>query len=374
MTASEGRWDYTEGDDPEQYYDKSELERARTRLDAEKGLLDKTEDSRFPVKGGMDYQTGQEEEELTIDSDEDLKALHAMLMDKPIEGEEQEEDEGWGSPEETAKDIYDLGHPEEAEEEGTDGEEETITGSGGADVAMREIEDNYNRASKQMSSQKEDPYQEYEWQKGQENQKDVTRTCPNCGFYTDNEDELHSHQQDHVRPPKAQEDFPFEEERTTVVTEEPDLLQNVNTDVLEIEGEQYNPEEKYDKKAEEARTISNYVGATQTKAGESIQNILEGAIDVPIERESVNETIYNRKLDGYHEDKIARELAINHNIEYNEAIEKIRGIEVNYNDITAKTLFGKKFAECNETEISEMKILGGEAKKSSMGKRDGRRK
>lgn len=74
----------------------------------------------------------EEEEDLVIDTDEDLYALHKGLMDKPIEGEEQEEEktpldylvdgeeqeeEGWGSPEETAKDIYDLGHPEEAEEE-----------------------------------------------------------------------------------------------------------------------------------------------------------------------------------------------------------------------------------------------------------------
>jgi len=324
------------------------------------------------------------------------------------------------------------------EEEGTDGERETITGSGGEDVAMREIEDNYNRASKQMSAQKEDPYQEYEWQKGQEDQKDVTRTCPTCGFYSEDEQDLNNHKQNHANEDqwkggidpkeledvhdaeieksghpenwtlsgeprqinaikeampewwndpkqredaekanterveqmqKSEEDFPFEEDATTVttVTEEPELLDNVNTDVLQVEGEQYDPEEKYDKKAEEARTISNYIGAPKTKAGESIQNILDGAIDVPIERESVNETIYNRKLEGYHEDKIARELSVYHGIEYEEAIEKIRGIEVNGNDITAKTLYGKKFADCNEAEISEMKILGGEAKKSSMG-------
>ena len=357
------------------------------------------------------------EEPIGGDIENDQKTIGLPKNKRSYDVEEQEED-GWGSPEQTAKDIYDLGHPEEAEEEGTDGEEETITGSGGADVAMREIEDNYNRASKQMSSQKEDPYQEYEWQKGQENQKDVTRTCPTCGFYSEDEQDLNNHKQNHanedqwkggidpkeledvhdaeieksghpenwtlsgeprqigaVRDDMAKEDFPFEEDATTVttVTEEPELLDNVNTDVLQVEGEQYDPEEKYDKKAEEARTISNYIGAPKTKAGESIQNILDGAIDVPIERESVNETIYNRKLEGYHEDKIARELSVYHGIEYEEAIEKIRGIEVSGNDITAKTLYGKKFADCNESEISEMKILGGEAKKSSMGKKNDRR-
>ena len=348
-----------------------------------------------------------------------------------------------------------------------------------------EPENELKDAKSQMKSEKKNPYEEYEWQKGQENQKDVTRTCATCGFYSASEQELGSHKRSHAtendedlisqtfytpyemrsqynmdtgdtdawshsrckvcgnddfvydydKPEmiehakshgasesrasdlrkqikdktnfinmasfenplnmgddqaqlealkdeleslggeelESTEDFPFEEDVTTVTEEPSELLDNVNTDVLQVEGEQYDPEEKYDKKTDEARTISNYVGATQTKAGESIQNILEGAIDVPIERESVNEAIYNRKLEGYHEDKIARELAINHNIEYAEAIEKIRSIEVKDSDRTAKTLYGKKFADCNESEISEMKILGGEVKKSSMGKKNDRR-
>ncbi|MCH6575905.1 MAG: adenylate/guanylate cyclase domain-containing protein, partial [Bacteroidetes bacterium] len=72
--------------------------------------------------------------------------------------------------------------------------------------------------------------------------------------------------------------------------------------------------------------------------------------------------VYDRKLEGYHEDKIARELNVYHDIEYEDAIEKIRSIEVHDNDRTAKTLFGKKFADCNEAEVSEMKIRGGEVK------------
>ena len=64
-------------------------------------------------------------------------------------------------------------------------------------------------------------------------------------------------------------------------------------------------------------------------------------------------------------DQIAREIGINHDIEYEDAIEVIRSIEVNPNDRTAKTLFGKKYQDCNEAEISEMKILGGEARRST---------
>ncbi len=248
-----------------------------------------------------------------------------------------------------------------------------------------------------------EPVQEIPTDKrAEEDEKEVHGTCPTCGFYSADEEELHSHVQDHVTEPSeaqeeeptfygkeppdtsqgqfksmypkrlrdempAEEDFPFEDkEEQTTVTAEPDLLQNVNTDVLQVEAEDYNPDEEYDQKAEETRILQQYTGY-KPKAGEALGDIMNGAIDVPEERETAEETIYNRKLEGYHEDKIARELFVYHDIEYEDAIEKIRSIEVDYNDITAKTLFGKKFADCNEVEISEMKILGGEAKKRSKG-------
>jgi len=311
-------------------------------------------------------------------------------------------------PEEKLDEPYDELHPKTtasfdkpAEEQGYDDEEEIITSGGGEDSAIREIEDNYQRAHSQMKAQKDDPFQEYGYQKGQEEEKselekiidsapilndndekieedhvpiqDIIlqesdgRTCPTCGYHNADEQEMHSHIQDHVNEPEAQEDFPFEEqEEQTTINAEPDLLQNVDISPVEIEGEQYDPEEKYNQKAEEALNIFNYTGAKR-KGGESIQNILEGAIDVPVERESINETIYNRKLEGYHEDKIARELGVYHEVEYEDAIERIRSIEVNGSDITAKTLFGKKFNDCNEAEKSEMKILGGESKKNTTG-------
>jgi len=199
------------------------------------------------------------------------------------------------------------------------------------------------------------------WQKGGE-QEEGDRTCPTCGFYSADEQELHSHVQDHKDNPEAQEDFPFEEtDEETTVTAEPDLLQNTNIDAVQVESEEYNPDEEYDQKGKEARILQQYTGY-KPKAGEALSDIMDGAIDTPLEQLTVNETIYDRKLEGYHEDKIARELNVYHDIEYEDAIEKIRSIEVNDNDRTAKTLFGKKFADCNEAEVSEMKILGGEVK------------
>lgn len=209
---------------------------------------------------------------------------------------------------------------------------------------------------------------EYEWQKGNEDIPDVERTCPTCGFYSADEEELHSHIQDH--PEDAQEDFPFEQkDDITTVTAEPDLLQNVNTDVLQVEAEDYDPDEKYDDKAEEARILREYTGY-KPKAGEALGDIMDGALDVPEERESIDDTIYNRKLEGYHEDKIARELGIYHEVEYEDAIERIRSIEVSDDDLTAKTLFGKKANDLNEDEATEMKTLAGEAKRSEGVKND----
>ncbi len=203
-------------------------------------------------------------------------------------------------------------------------------------------------------------------------EEEPDKTCATCGFYSADEQELHSHVQDHESPTtNAVEDFPFEdEEEQTTVTAEPDLLQNVNTDVLQVEAEtDYDPNEKFDDKAEEARILQQYTGY-KPKAGEAVGDILDGAIDNPVEQQSVDDTIYDRKLDGQHEDKIARELGIYHEVEYEDAIERIRSIEVNDNDRTAKTLFGKKFADCNEAEVSEMRILGGEARRSKGVKND----
>lgn len=146
----------------------------------------------------------------------------------------------------------------------------------------------------------------------------------------------------------------------------PDLLKEVDISMVEVEAEDYNIDEKEDKKAGEARTLSSYIGS-KTKGGESLADIMEGALDVPVVTETVDEVIYNRKLDGYNENKIARELFINHGLEYEDAIKQIRGVEVSDDDRVAKTLYGKKLNECNQHEISEMKTLAGEAKKNTTG-------
>ncbi len=214
------------------------------------------------------------------------------------------------------------------------------------------------------------------WQKGEEEEdgiaKAVQATCPFCGFHTQDKEELHAHTQDHSLDDMftGEEDFQFEDNQETTVTTEPDLLQNVNTDVLQVESEtDYDPEEKIDQKAVETKILQQYTGY-KPKAGEALGNILDGAINVPEERQTAEEVIYDRKLDGHHEDKIARELFVYHDIEYEDAIEKIRSIEVSGNDRTAKTLFGKKFNDCSEAEISEMRSYGGESKRSEGVKND----
>ena len=146
----------------------------------------------------------------------------------------------------------------------------------------------------------------------------------------------------------------------------PDLLNEVDMSVIEVEAQEYNIDEKDNIKASEARTLSSYIG-NKTKGGESLADIMEGALDVPVVTETVDEVIYNRKLNGYHEDKIARELFINHGLEYEDAISKIRGVEVSDDDRVANTLFGKRLSECNQAEIGEMRLYAGEAKKNTTG-------
>jgi len=61
-----------------------------------------------------------------------------------------------------------------------------------------EPENELKDAKSQMKREKKDSDQEYEWQKGQESQKDVTRTCATCGFYTANEYDLDTHKKSHA--------------------------------------------------------------------------------------------------------------------------------------------------------------------------------
>ncbi len=233
--------------------------------------------------------------------------------------------------------------------------------------------------------------------------QDTTNTCPECGYYTQDTDDLIKHKAGHDAEKEAEEGgqgsgrkpvdygltpeqggmreidkqdynpYPsigadvgaFTEEAPDEETNkvEPEILKNVDFAPEEIESEDYNIDEIINKGAEEAKLYSQYVGRKQ-KAGEAVGDILEGAINTPVAYEAVEEKIYNRKLDGHGEDAIARELWVYDGIEYDDAIEKIRSIEVSGDDRVAKTLFGKKLAECNQGEITEIKILSGEARKS----------
>jgi len=58
-------------------------------------------------KNKRSYDVEQEEDELVIDNDEDLYALHKGIMDKPIEGEEQEEDVNPNDPRQPTMGGYD---------------------------------------------------------------------------------------------------------------------------------------------------------------------------------------------------------------------------------------------------------------------------
>jgi len=82
---------------------------------------------------------------------------------------------------------------------------------------------------------------------------------------------------------------------------------------------------------------------------------------IPYSAESeIESKIIERKLAGHSDQSIARELGIWHNIEMNEAFEKINAVEVSTDDKAAYSLFGKRFTQITEVEKDEMRTLAGE--------------
>lgn len=75
--------------------------------------------------------------------------------------------------------------------------------------------------------------------------------------------------------------------------------------------------------------------------------------------EMIEETIAQRKLTGYNDDSIARELHINYGVSHEEALEKVYSIEVSTNDRVAQTFFGKMYKECTESEKDELRMYSG---------------
>ena len=73
----------------------------------------------------------------------------------------------------------------------------------------------------------------------------------------------------------------------------------------------------------------------------------------------IKETITLRKLTGYGDDAIARELHINYGVSHEEALEKVYSVEVSTNDRVSQTFFGKMYRECTESEKDELQMYSG---------------
>jgi len=73
----------------------------------------------------------------------------------------------------------------------------------------------------------------------------------------------------------------------------------------------------------------------------------------------IKETITLRKLTGYGDDAIARELNINYGVSHEEALEKVYSVEVSTNDRVSQTFFGKMYKECTESEKDELRMYSG---------------
>ena len=77
------------------------------------------------------------------------------------------------------------------------------------------------------------------------------------------------------------------------------------------------------------------------------------------DKEKIEETITLRKLTGYSDSSIARELHINYDVSHEEALEKVYSIEVSTNDRVAQTFFSKMYKECTESEKDELRMYSG---------------
>ena len=115
---------------------------------------------------------------------------------------------------------------------------------------------------------------------------------------------------------------------------------------------------------EEAIDYSYY----PTKASEAIEkrtySTYDGIVDEydrfeASDDEEVTEMVTARKLQGYGSESIAKELTLNYGVSREDALEKVYSIEVSSNDRVANTFFQKMYSECNEAEISELKLYCG---------------
>jgi hypothetical protein len=72
--------------------------------------------------------------------------------------------------------------------------------------------------------------------------------------------------------------------------------------------------------------------------------------------ETAEEKIISRKLDGTPVGQIARELVLWNDFSEERATKLVGEVEPSDNDMVAKTLFNKRYSECNESEIQEMEL------------------
>ena len=113
-------------------------------------------------------------------------------------------------------------------------------------------------------------------------------------------------------------------------------------------------EEFYPTKASEAREKSYTTEAKMIEGLEEEYGDFEDS-----DEEEITETITLRKLGGYSEESIARELHITYGVSHDEALEKVYSVEVSTNDKVAQTFFGKMYKECSESEKAELRMYSG---------------
>ena len=94
-----------------------------------------------------------------------------------------------------------------------------------------------------------------------------------------------------------------------------------------------------------------------TEAIEGLDEEYEGLEDS--DEEEVIELVTERKMGGFSNESIARELHITYGVSPEYALSRVHGIEVSTNDKVANTFFGKKYKDCTESEKDELRMYSG---------------
>ena len=79
----------------------------------------------------------------------------------------------------------------------------------------------------------------------------------------------------------------------------------------------------------------------------------------PSDEEEIVDLVTARKMSGFSDESIARELHITYGVDPDYARNRVCGIEVSTNDKVANTFFGKMYRECTESEKDELKMYSG---------------